>query len=62
LFGGRIDVPVGRTQAQLSNGVRALSGKAGPRLFYKRSILAGHWWLMSVILGTQEAEIRRISV
>jgi hypothetical protein len=23
---------------------------------------AGHWWLMTVILATQEAEIRRIAV
>jgi hypothetical protein len=25
-------------------------------------MLAGHWWLTSVILATQEAEIRRIMV
>jgi hypothetical protein len=24
--------------------------------------IAGHWWLTSVILATQEAEIRRITV
>jgi hypothetical protein len=26
------------------------------------SNLARHWWLMPIILATQEAEIRRISV
>jgi hypothetical protein len=24
--------------------------------------MAGHWWLMPIILATQEAEIRRIMV
>jgi hypothetical protein len=28
----------------------------------KTSTLVGHWWLMPVILATQEAEIRRIRV
>jgi hypothetical protein len=28
---------------------------------FKR-VQAGHWWLTPVILATQEAEIRRISV
>jgi hypothetical protein len=27
-----------------------------------RNSLAGHWWLTPVILATQEAEIRRITV
>jgi hypothetical protein len=26
------------------------------------SIMARHWWLMPIILATQEAEIRRIKV
>jgi hypothetical protein len=29
---------------------------------FKTSILIGHWWLTPVILGTQEAEIRRIVI
>jgi hypothetical protein len=33
------------------------------KLFIKKCIyLSGSWWLMSVILATQEAEIRRIMV
>jgi hypothetical protein len=28
----------------------------------KKDISAGHWWLMPVILATQQAEIRRIAV
>jgi hypothetical protein len=34
------------------------------KLFYflKYVFLAGRWWLISVILATQEAEIRRIKV
>jgi hypothetical protein len=28
----------------------------------KEKGLAGHWWLMLVILATQEAEIRRMAV
>jgi hypothetical protein len=28
----------------------------------KRGLFARHWWLMPVILATQEAEIRRIEV
>jgi hypothetical protein len=30
--------------------------------FLKNNKFAGHWYLMPVILATQEAEIRRISV
>jgi hypothetical protein len=29
---------------------------------FKKKVLAGHWWLTSVILATQEAEISRIEV
>jgi hypothetical protein len=31
-------------------------------LGYRKEICAGCWWLRPVILGTQEAEIRRIMV
>jgi hypothetical protein len=34
-----------------------------PLLYFKKYVnTAGHWWLMPVILTTQEAEIRRIMV
>jgi hypothetical protein len=45
-----------------------ISGQKGsPTLltavFYcTQDVEAGHWWLMSIILATQEAEIRRIVV
>jgi hypothetical protein len=29
---------------------------------YKKENVAGCWWLMPVILATQQAEIRRISI
>jgi hypothetical protein len=29
---------------------------------WKNKNIAGHWWLMPVILATQEAEFRRITV
>jgi hypothetical protein len=29
---------------------------------YKTCLYAGHWWLTSIILATQETEIRRIKV
>jgi hypothetical protein len=32
------------------------------RLLKKKKKKARHWWLLPVILGTQEAEIRRITV
>jgi hypothetical protein len=36
----------------------------GSKYFYTKNgqLLAGHWWLIAVILATQEAEIRRIMV
>jgi hypothetical protein len=38
--------------------------KTMPRItpLLRRQERAGHWWLMSVILATQVAEIRRIIV
>jgi hypothetical protein len=47
---GKDDV-VGRIQG---SGVKELKSQEEPR--------ARHWWLTSVILATQEAEIRRIMV
>jgi hypothetical protein len=29
---------------------------------FKKEFRARHWWFMSIILATQEAEIRRIAV
>jgi hypothetical protein len=34
----------------------------GLNLHSKRSKKIGHWWLTPIILATQEAEIRRITV
>jgi hypothetical protein len=32
------------------------------KIYFLKSPIARHWWLTPVILGTQEAEIRRIAV
>jgi hypothetical protein len=32
------------------------------KYFKNNQNVAGHWWLMSIIVATQEAEIRRIVV
>jgi hypothetical protein len=32
-----------------------------PQKIKKKQIWAGHWWLMPVLLATQEGEIRRIT-
>jgi IS30 family transposase len=37
-----------------------MAARIKPSILEKRS-KAGHWWLMPVILATQEAEIRRIT-
>jgi hypothetical protein len=37
-------------------------GTQAPRLLINILSTAGHWWLTTVILTTQEAEIRRIMV
>jgi hypothetical protein len=30
-------------------------------IFPSKKKISGYWWLMHVVLGTQEAEIRRIA-
>jgi hypothetical protein len=47
----------------ISNGFYKFSGVRKPERFLKIGMLfAGRWWLTSIILATQEAEIKKIAV